>query len=164
MRIVTDANVLISAVLSNKSSSASKFVFELIQTGRVQSYTCDALVGEIYRVMETDPKLKRVNPVYFSEFMAKIRVWLNHVQMKDLEHNQSVLNLVGNDWYVIAVAKSISANYIITFDKYLLSRKKILKEEDDILVVTPEEFEKDYKQVDLRKLGEDFLDNLRPGN
>jgi predicted nucleic acid-binding protein len=114
-------------------------------------------MGEIYRILETDPKLKRVDPVYFSEFMTDIRVWLNHVPMKNLEHNQSVLNLVGNDWYIIAVAKSISANYIITFDKYLISQKTTLKEEHDILVVTPEEFEKDYKQSGLHKLGEGFF-------
>ncbi len=109
------------------------------------------MLGEIYRVVEEDPKLKRINPVYFREFMGRLRVWLNHVQMKDLEHDQKILNLVGSDWYVIAVAKSISANYIVTFDKYLHFQKESLRKENDILVVTPEEFKRDFKSAGLDK-------------
>ncbi len=158
MRIVTDSNVLFSAVLSNKSHSASKFIFDLIRTTKVQAYTCDALLGEVYRVIESDPRLKGEDPVYFDQFMADTRVWLNFVDMKDLEHNQKLLNLIGNDWYVIAVAKSISANYIITFDKHILDRKESLKEENDIWVMKPEEFVKVYKQGGLPRPTEDSFD------
>lgn len=149
MRIVTDANVLFSAVLSKRLNSSSRFVFDLIKNGLVQSYTCDALMGEVYRAIQTDPKLKKIDPVYFSEFMNNISVWLNYVPMKNLEHNQAMLNRAGNDWYVIAVAKSVSADYIITYDNFLLSEKTNLKDEYDISVVTPDEFVRYYKRSGL---------------
>lgn len=149
MKIVTDADVLFRAVLSKNSRTASRFVFDLIAEGRVQAYTCDVLLGEIHRIVGEDPDLKRLNPVYFQEFMGRLRIWLNHVPMKELEHNQKILNLIGNDWYLIAVAKKISANYIITYDKHLHSMKDKLREEDDITVVNSEEFEKEYKNAKL---------------
>ena len=30
--------------------------------------------------------------------------------MKDLEHDQKMLNRIGNDWYLIAIARSIDAD------------------------------------------------------
>ena len=47
--------------------------------------------------------------------------------MKDLENNQKILNRIGNDWYLIAIARSIGADFIITYDKDLISMKSELK-------------------------------------
>ena len=51
----------------------------------------------------------------------------------------------GNDWYLIAIARSIGADFIITYDKDLISMKSELKNQDDIEVLTSEEFIENYK-------------------
>lgn len=65
--------------------------------------------------------------------------------MKDLENNQKILNRIGNDWYLIAIARSIGADFIITYDKDLISMKSELKNQDDIEVLNSEEFIENYK-------------------
>ena len=37
--------------------------------------------------------------------------------MSGLEHNQAMLSRFGNDWYVIAVAKKRSVDYIVAEDR-----------------------------------------------
>jgi predicted nucleic acid-binding protein len=96
-------------------------------------------------VVDVDPKLKKVNKVYFQEFMGRLQTYLTYVPMKELEHDEKMLNEIGNDWYLIAVAKSISASYIVTYDKHLHSRKAKLLEENDIIVNDSEGFERDFK-------------------
>ena len=77
--------------------------------------------------------------------MDDIDTWLSYIPMKDLEHNQKILNRIGNDWYLIAIARSIGADFIITYDKDLISMKSELKNQDDIEVLTSEEFIENYK-------------------
>jgi|ACXJ01.1.fsa_nt_gi predicted nucleic acid-binding protein len=77
--------------------------------------------------------------------MDDIDTWLSYIPMKDLENNQKILNRIGNDWYLIAIARSIGADFIITYDKDLISMKSELKNQDDIKVLTSEEFIENYK-------------------
>ena len=102
-------------------------------------------MGEIGRIIKSDPKLSKIDPVYFRQFMDDIDTWLSYIPMKDLEHNQKILNRIGNDWYLIAIARSIGADFIITYDKDLISMKSELKNQDDIDVLTSEEFIENYK-------------------
>ena len=102
-------------------------------------------MGEIGRIIKSDPKLSKIDPVYFRQFMDDIDTWLSYIPMKDLEHNQKILNRIGNDWYLIAIARSIGADFIITYDKDLISMKSELKNQDDIEVLTSEEFIENYK-------------------
>jgi predicted nucleic acid-binding protein len=111
MKIVTDSNVFFRAILARKAGTASKQVMQMIRDGRVTSYTCDALMGEIGRIVKSDPKLSKIDPVYFRQFMDDIDSWLSYVPMKDLDHDQKILNLIGNDWYLIAIARRTRANY-----------------------------------------------------
>ena len=145
MKIVTDSNVFFRAILGRKAGTASKLVIQLIRDGRVTSYTCDALMGEIGRIIKSDPKLSKIDPVYLRQFMDDIDTWLGYIPMKDLEHNQKILNRIGNDWYLIAIARSIGADFIIMYDKDLISMKSELKNQDDIEVLTSEEFIENYK-------------------
>ena len=146
MKIVTDSNVFFRAILGRKFGTASKMVMQLIREGRVTSYTCDALMGEIGRIIKSDPKLGKIDPVYFRQFLDDLDNWLSYVPMKDLEHDQKMLNRIGNDWYIIAIARSIGADFIITYDKDLISMKGELKNHDDIDILTSEEFIERYKK------------------
>ena len=146
MKIVTDSNVFFRAILGRKFGTASKMVMQLIREGRVTSYTCDALMGEIGRIIKSDPKLSKIDPVYFRQFLDDLDNWLSYVPMKDLEHDQKMLNRIGNDWYIIAIARSIGADFIITYDKDLISMKGELKNHDDIDILTSEEFIERYKK------------------
>ena len=121
-------------------------MISLIREGRITSYTCDALMGEIGRIVKSDPKLRKIDPVYFRQFIDDADGWLSYVPMKDLEHDQKMLNRIGNDWYLIAISRSISANYIITYDKVLISMRKELKSQDEVEVLTSEEFMEQYKR------------------
>jgi putative PIN family toxin of toxin-antitoxin system len=146
MKIVTDSNVFFRAILGRKFGTASKMVMQLIREGRVTSYTCDALMGEVGRIIKSDPKLSKIDPVYFRQFLDDLDNWLSYVPMKDLEHDQKMLNRIGNDWYIIAIARSIGADFIITYDKDLISMKGELKNHDDIDILTSEEFIERYKK------------------
>ena len=145
MKVVTDSNVFFRAILGRKAGTASKMVINLIREGRIASYTCDALMGEIGRIVKSDPKLSKIDPVYFRQFMDDIDDWLRYVPMKDLGHDQKILNRIGNDWYLIAIARNTSADFIITYDKDLISMKSELKN-DDIEVLTSEDFIENYKK------------------
>ena len=68
MKIVTDSNVFFRAILGRRVEIASKQVIQLIRDGRVTSYICDVLMGEIGRVINSDPKLSKINLVYFRQF------------------------------------------------------------------------------------------------
>ncbi len=149
MKIVTDSNVFFRAILGRKVGTTSKKVIQLIREGRVASYTCDALMGEIGRIVKSDPKLSKIDPIYFRQFMDDIDTWLSYVPMKDLGHDQKMLNRIGNDWYLIAIARSIDADFIITYDKDLISMKSELKNQDDVEVLTSEEFIENYKSKNL---------------
>ena len=146
MKVVTDSNVFLRAILGRKAGTASKSIINLIREGRVQSYTCDALMGEIGRVVKSDPKLRRIDSVYFRQFMDDLDGWFSYVPMKNLEHDQKMLNRIGNDWYLIAIGRSVSADCIITYDKDLISMKNELKDQDNLEVFTSEEFIKSYRQ------------------
>ena len=145
MKIVTDSNVFFRATPGIKVGTASKMVIQFIMDGRVTSYTCDALMGEVGRIIKSDPKLSKIDPVYFRQFMDDIENWLSYVPMKNLEHNQKILNRIGNDWYLIAIARSIGADCIVTYDKGLISMKGELKDQDDIEVLTSEELLENYR-------------------
>ena len=118
----------------------------MIGDGWITSYTCDALMGEIGRIVKSDPKLSKIDPIYFRQFMDDIDTWLSYVPMKDLEHDQKMLNRIGNDWYLIAIARSIGADSIITYDRDLISMKSKLKNDDDVEVLTSEEFIEKYRK------------------
>ena len=66
--------------------------------------------------------------------------------MKNLDHDQKVLNRIGNDWYLIAISRSINADFIITYDKDLISMRDELKDHDDVDVLTSEDFIKNYRK------------------
>ena len=146
MKVVTDSNVFFRAILGRKAGTASKRVLEMIRDGGITSYTCDALMGEIGRIVKSDPKLSKIDTVYFRQFMDDIEGSLSYVPMKALEHDQKILNRIGNDWYLIAIARSIGAHSIITYDRDLISMKSKLKNDDDVEVLTSEEFIEKYKK------------------
>ena len=106
-------------------------------------------MGEMRRIVKSDPKFRKINPVYFLQFMDDVDGWLSYVPMKNLEHDQKMLNKIGNDWYIIAIGRSISANHIITYDKDLISLKTELKERDELEVLTSEEFVELYRKQQL---------------
>lgn len=146
MKIVTDSNVFFHAILGRKAGTASKRLLDLIRNGMVTSYTCDALMGEIGRIVKSDPKLSKIDIVYFRQFMDDIDGWLSYVPMKNLDHDQKVLNRIGNDWYLIAISRSINADFIITYDKDLISMREELKDHDDVDVLTSEDFIKNFRR------------------
>lgn len=139
MKVVIDSNVIFHAILGKNAKTASKKILERVMAGGLQAYTCDVLIGEMERVIKEDPKLKTIDPIYFQEFVNRLLEWLHFVAMKDLEHNQKMLNEIGNDWYLIAVARNVSAEYIRTYDTHLLKKKAELNSER-ITIIDSEEF------------------------
>ena len=78
MKIVTDSNVFFRAIFGRKLGTASKMVVQLIREGMVTSYTCDALMGEIGRIIKSDPKLSKIDLVYFRQFFDDLDNWLSY--------------------------------------------------------------------------------------
>jgi predicted nucleic acid-binding protein len=66
--------------------------------------------------------------------------------MKNLDHDQKMLNRIGNGWYLMEISRSINADFIITYDKDLISMVDELKNHDNVDVLTSEDFIKNYRR------------------
>lgn len=49
-------------------------------------------MGEISRIVKSDPKLRKIDPIYFRQFLDDIDGWLSYVPMKNIGHDQKKLN------------------------------------------------------------------------
>jgi predicted nucleic acid-binding protein len=78
MKIVTDSNVFFRAIFGRKLGTSNKMIMQLIREGMVTSYTCDALMGEIGRIIKSDPKLSKIDLVYFRQFFDDLDNWLSY--------------------------------------------------------------------------------------
>jgi predicted nucleic acid-binding protein len=139
MKAVIDSMVFFRAMLGRHAKTASRHVVDLMIDGRIQVYTCDALMGEMYRHVKEDKILRTIDPVYFQQYMNRIDEWIHYVRMKDLEQDKKRMNELGNDWYLIAIARNVPTEFIITYDRQVLDLKDEFLEES-IRVIDSEGF------------------------
>lgn len=141
MRAVVDTVVFYRAMFGHKIDTPAKRVTDLVIEQRIQAFSADVFLGEILRVINGDPILRNMDQTYLHGYLALIEASLTVVEMKYLEHDQKWLNLVGNDWYLIALSRFKKVDYLITFDKKaLLNRRDTDWRDEDFKIVDAAEY------------------------
>ena len=117
MKVVVDTSALILVIFSSKQNTTGKRLYDAILKDKVTIYSCDVLFGEMDRVINTDAKFRHAEKPYIRSRKDMLYEHVRFEPMSGLEHNQAMLSRFGNDWYVIAVAKKRSVDYIVAEDR-----------------------------------------------
>ncbi|MFG1545070.1 MAG: hypothetical protein AAE976_01025 [Thermoplasmataceae archaeon] len=102
--------------------------------GLDKAFTCDILYGELKRLLDLDPDLIEkislngkkegnvfralhdVRNEYLNSRLDPYVMQLNFVKTENLTIDPTAIKDVGNDWYMISIAKFISIDYIVTWN------------------------------------------------
>ena len=116
MKVVIDTSALILVIFSSRQNTTGKRLYDAILKDEVTVYSCDVLFGEMDRVINTDAKFRHAEKPYIRSRKDMLYEHVRFEPMSGLEHNTAMLSRFGNDWYVIAVAKKRSVDYIVAED------------------------------------------------
>jgi uncharacterized protein len=115
MRIVLDTNILISALMSSASPSAQ--LLSLWRTRKIVVVTAAQQIGEIARVTRY-PKIRtRIVPALSGHLVNRLRT----VAVVVGELPQLDVSPDPDDNYLLAIAETGHAQFLVTGDKMLLS-------------------------------------------
>jgi putative PIN family toxin of toxin-antitoxin system len=112
-KIIIDTNLWVSFLIGKKLSALK----ELLQNSKLTIYMCDSLIEEIKRVA-AKPKIRR----YLSEddslaLLELIGIYCTSVSIK----KTAVSSLRDfNDLFLLSLAETVNADFILTGDKDLL--------------------------------------------
>lgn len=107
--VVFDTNILISAVLSQRSSPYR--CVELAKQGRVQSVTCQDILEEFEEKLQD-------KFAYSSEFaQAKVQEILNYSRLVTISNTLDMITTDPDDNMILECAVVGSATHIVTGDK-----------------------------------------------
>jgi putative PIN family toxin of toxin-antitoxin system len=119
MRVICDTNVLISALISDKSPPAD--VLRLWRRGRFELLVSLDLFEEIHRVPRTARIRARIKPAKIGRLVNEVRV--NALVMGGLEPIDKSRDPFDN--YLLALAEAGKADFLVTGDKAgLLASKR----------------------------------------
>ena len=137
MRAVVDVNVLISAVLSAKGSSAE--VIRRCREGAFELVVSEILIAELTRALAYPKVRKRIPAENASAFICWVR---DHGTLADDPPDPaSVRSPDPEDDYLLALAIS-RRSYLVTGDQHLLGVNS------DLPILTPAEFLTKLSQAD----------------
>jgi len=134
MRILLDANILISYLLSSDSARSVAQVVELALTDDVELVLPKELVEETIRSITTSPYLRpRIPLSQLNAFLARL-----------FENALIPIEMEGPDWdirdpkdrYLLNYATSFAVDFLITGDKDLL----VLEQVESVRILTPAQF------------------------
>lgn len=133
VRVVLDANVVVSSALSGEGNPA--LIFKMLLLGEIKNFTTNEIIDEIKEVLERPRITKRTSLVErefilnsFEEFSEKINPGITFNEVKDDPDDNKILEC--------AVAAAV--DYIISGDDHLLKFKNFR----GIKIVNPAEFVK----------------------
>ena len=132
MRVVLDANVLISAAISEGPSH--RIVQAWLQNQRFELVICDQLLGEVGSVLTERPRLRKLISVEAAELYVDTLATMADV-LPDPAPGPTLTRDPDND-YVIHLARAHNAEVIVSGDADLLEW-----DEQDPPVAPPAEFE-----------------------
>ncbi|BAB59279.1 TVG0144477 [Thermoplasma volcanium GSS1] len=134
MRLIIDTNVVLAYLISGSARSSNAKVCRRVVNGLDKAFTCDILYGELKRLLDLDPDLiekisiigKKEGDVFRALYNAKTEylnsrldpyvMQLNFVKTENLAIDPVAIKDIGNDWYMISIAKSVSIDYIVTWN------------------------------------------------
>jgi len=130
MKVVLDANVLVSAVIAEGASHS--LVSRWLDRGALEVVMCPALLAEVEDVLGRPRIQKRVKPELAGLYLATIQ---RLAELVPDPKSISSHTRDPNDDYLVALAREHGADYIVTGDKDLLEWP-----EQRPLVITPAAF------------------------
>ncbi|WMT44497.1 MAG: hypothetical protein RE469_09890 [Cuniculiplasma divulgatum] len=134
MQLVIDTNVVLAYLISGSTRSSNAKVCRRVVNGLDKAFTCDILYGELKRLLDLDPDLIEkislngkkegnvfralhdVRNEYLNSRLDPYVMQLNFVKTENLTIDPTAIKDVGNDWYMISIAKFISIDYIVTWN------------------------------------------------
>lgn len=132
IRVLADANVLVSAALARSPEAPSVQILDAALTGRIELVVSPALLAEIESVVSR-PRLRR----YLSAEQAQ-RFLIELAGAVGLERDppppHAAVCRDPNDDYLVALARSAGSDYLVTGDRDLHSLSL-----SDVVVLTPRE-------------------------
>ncbi|MGB0112378.1 MAG: putative toxin-antitoxin system toxin component, PIN family [Ilumatobacteraceae bacterium] len=115
MRVVLDANVLISAVI--QAGPSYRIVSRWLDESDLDVVICPAVLGEVGEVLGRPRLQRRIEPGLADIYLATIRRIANLV---DDPVSIATATRDPDDDYLVALARQHDADYIVTGDKDLL--------------------------------------------
>ena len=141
MKAVVDTVVFFRAMFGTRVDTHAKRVADLVIEQRIQTFSSDIFLGEISRKILSDQRLRNIDKIYLNNYIWMLQESMTLVEIKHLEYNQNWLNVIGNDWYLVALSRFKKVDYLITHDKKaLLDRRETDWKDEDYEIVTSEEF------------------------
>lgn len=135
MRVLPDANILISYLLPSSQTNAVSAIMEAAYSGRITLLVSDDLIREVVESIKTKPRLaKRITPQEADE-LAGALLELAEVLPPLTESIPSVSRDPKDD-YLLAHALIGQADYLISRDQDLLTLEQV----DGVKIVDPAQF------------------------
>ena len=111
MRIILDTNVLLSALLSERSPPAN--LLNLWRRGRFSLLCCDAQLDELRRVTRYPKIRERLSPALAGRLINELR------GLAEMIGDLPEVDICRDPWdnYLLALAEAGRAEYLVTGDK-----------------------------------------------
>ena len=133
IRVVLDANVLVSAALARDPAAPSVRAFDALLDGRIEAVGCPALLGEVAAVLGRE-RLRRYLSIEETRRMVADLAGVMTLAADPSPPYPALCRDPADD-YLVALARAAVVDALVTGDRDLL-------EVDDIgvAVITPREF------------------------
>lgn len=113
MKIIIDTNIWISFVIGKRLVSLRK----ILTNKDIQIFVCPELLQEFFDVV-TRPKLK--NYIKKSDILATKELFDTYCKFVEIKHDAKSLIRDLKDLYLLSLAETVDADYIVSGDKDLL--------------------------------------------
>ena len=132
IRVVLDANVLVSAALARDSAAPSVRAFDAMLDGRIEAVGCPALLGEIAAVLGRERLRRYLSIEEARRFVADIASVMTLAADPSPPY-PAVCRDPGDD-YLVAFARAARVDALVTGDRDLLELV-----DAGVAVITPRE-------------------------
>ena len=133
IRVVPDANVLVSAALARDPAAPSVRVFDALLGGRIEAVACPALLGEVAAVLRRDRLRRFLSIEEARRFVADLAGVLT-LSADPPTPYPAVCRDSGDD-YLVALVRAALVDALVTGDRDLLELEDI-----GVAVIAPREF------------------------
>ena len=132
IRVVLDANVLVSAALASDPAAPSVRAFDALLDERIEVLGCPALLGEIASVLGRERLRRYLSIEEARRFVADLAGVMTLAEDPPSPH-PAVCRDPGDD-YLVALARAARVDALVTGDRDLLEMEDI-----GVAVITPRE-------------------------
>ena len=130
IRVVLDANVLVSAALARDPAAPSVRAFDALLDGRIEAVGCTVLLGEVAAVLGRG-RLRRYLSIEEARRFVSDLAGVMTLASDPSTHYQTVCRDPDDD-YLVALARAALVDALVTGDRDLLEL-----EETPVAVITP---------------------------